>query len=278
MSGNALEYLVQHLPEQPPKDMARRVYEEYPGELGSEVVIYKRVSVEIAPELKDTMDASDWEEFDRNTKRHWGAECRCTACGGEFIAGYSSEGIILHSDFDSFEPGWASSEERDAVLVEADSGFKTPCCHEDARLVRYAEADDIEHALMVTEPIIVGEYGGVITWMFRRWLLEDTFYMSAEPLEAHMIVGEECTKFIHYAAERWDDGPPILREQAEWTVAQGLDALHDITQTKYYSSEAYCENKFGSCVWPEFLDFAGTSAEKTGLEEWLDNGCGRKYA
>lgn len=268
-----LEYIIQNLPETPPEDIARHVFEEYPDELGNEAVIYKRVSAEITPEMKDIMYPEDWEEFDRNTKKHWGAECRCTACGETFIAGYDMNGIILKGDYDTLECGYASADERDANLIEADSIFQTPCCWANARLVRNCETDNIEHSLMVTSPIIVGSYGGVITWMFRRWLFKDTFYMTAEPLEAQIIVGKECVKFIHYASEYYDDGPPICREHAKWSVAQGMDAQFDITQTKYFSYEAIEGNKFGAVVWPTFTDFTGTSAEKTGLEAWLDAGC-----
>lgn len=270
---DAISYIIAHLPIGHDPQLLESVYEQWPEELGGEHIIYKRASIETGPDIKRTMTPEDWEELELNTKRHWGAECHCTACGREFEAGYFNDGIILRSNngADTFT-GWISADDETAEKFTSEIEFFAPCCGVSVKPLRMAETDDAEYQLMVNFPTVIGEYGGIVTWMFSRWIDGIYFDGDCRPLEATFVIDGKCVKFTRYDSEYTDDGPPLFREETSWHVAEGFDALYDISQLRYRSREAYCETKFGAATWDDYIDFTGTSAEKTGLEDWIQQG------
>ena len=270
---DAVNYIIDHLPIGHDTQLLESVYEQWPEELGGEHIIYKRASIETGPDIKRTMTPDDWEELEFNTKRHWGAECYCTACGREFEAGYFSDGIILrgNDDFDTFI-GWISEDDENAVKFSSESEFFAPCCGVSVKPLKYSERDEAEYQLMVNFPTVIGEYGGIVTWMFSRWIDGIYFEGDCRPLEATFVVDGKCVKLTRYSSEFTDDGPPLFREETSWHIAEGLDAIYDISQARYRSREAYCETKFGAATWDDYVDFTGTSAEKTGVEDWILQG------
>lgn len=263
----AVDYLIDNLPGGDDPELSAAVYNQWPEELGGELVIYKRVSVEVTPEMKRTMTPADWEEFEEGTKRHWGAECHCTCCGETFVTGWFDNGIILREDG---EAGWVPEDEGEIVNVGDE--ILTPCCKCEAKVMHQDASDYYECQLLVSFPTVLGRYGGIVTWMFSRWYHGGYFDSECAALEALFVVDGKLIKLIHYAGEHYDDGPPLLRERTGWHVAEGMDAEFDICQIQYTSAEAFCETKFGAAVWDSYVDFTGTSAEKTGLEQWIEDG------
>ena len=86
------EEITNALPLQPRRGMVDWAMEHFKySDLGGEFLIFQRISIEIEPELLQTMTRADFERHEKETLHRWAAECRCTACGQEFITGYENK-------------------------------------------------------------------------------------------------------------------------------------------------------------------------------------------
>ena len=129
------------LPEEAPKAVRDWVSLQLTDELGGELSIFRRESVELYPDEYFLGNPAE-------TKHVWGARCSCTACGEDFVAGFGSakqggmqiKGIrLLCGDDGQIWPGIPEQEDgvwdRSAAEIAEGDRFDCPMCGADVRLV-----------------------------------------------------------------------------------------------------------------------------------------------
>ena len=118
--------VAQKLPKQPCDDLKQSVLMDIYDNgdcLGQSLLLFHREAVTLMDEIQELMGPGDWARLARSKKNRWGARCTCTACGEDFIAGYSQGGIVLTDGPDGqtysgyAEPGLDSSVYFDGETV-----------------------------------------------------------------------------------------------------------------------------------------------------------------
>ncbi len=266
------------LPEEPRPGMVEDAfrYNHY-TDLGGEYLIYKRESIEVEPELHRTMTDEDFEEFRKNTEYRWGAICRCTACGEEFITGYENKygqtGIkIFQGEDGQLYPGYVSPDYDNYDVTYLNSGTQAFCPYCNAKVTVKAKSklgNGKKHQVLVTSVERVGNYAAIVTWLLQRQLNSYGFWDELKIIPRNAVVIVEKGKircFRHTDIHFFNDTPT-----SEWKPIKGYD---DPQFKKYYSYEAICHTKIGGFIWSKPADLTGTTGEKTGLQTYIEKeGC-----
>lgn len=265
------------LPEQPRPGMVEAVFKDrHYSDLGGEHLIYKRESIAVEPELYRTMTDKDFEEFRENTEYRWGAICRCTACGEEFITGYENKnglsGIkIFQGEDGQLYPGYVSPDYDNYDVMFLNSGTSAFCPYCNARVTVKAKSklgNGKKHQILTISVERAGDYAAIVTWLVKRELNPYGFWEDITVIPRNAVVIDEKGKmrcFRHTDIHFFNDTPI-----SEWKAIKGYD---DPQFKKYYSHEAICHTKINGVVWSDSADLTGTTGEKTGLQTYIEKGC-----
>ena len=111
---------------------------------GGNLIIYHRVPYEEIPDIHQIMTPEDWDRRDRNTRRCWGAECRCTFCGETWVSGWGTGGdvIAIQGEDGQIFTGVPEKDSTNAVRYEEGCMMLCPCCFAQGTLVRKAHIRD----------------------------------------------------------------------------------------------------------------------------------------
>lgn len=266
------------LPEQPRPGMVDDVLRQCKySELGGEFLIFRRVPITIEPELKRTMSMTDYEDYEKKTVKRWAAECRCTACSEEFIAGYENKngfvGIKMYQGEDGqLYPDYVPLEYDDYDCIWLNSGTSANCPYCGARAEVKAKSKLTRGRLYQTLAISIetaGEYAAVVTWLVRRELNKYGHWNTTYAIPRNAVVIDEKGRFhcfrhtdIHFL----NDTPT-----AEWKPLKGyIDPMFK----KYYNYSAINHTQICSFTWENSADLTGTTGEKTGLQTYVEKGGG----
>ena len=267
--------LIYHLPERPPKEMEAWA-ETFDDELGGNLLVFRRKSIEIAPPLKRTMGPEEREEYIRKTVRRWGAMCTCTCCGEEFEAGWVSnpkarmKGIRILIGEQGFFPGYVEPDEEMAVSAAEGETIRCPFCEREVKLMAAASLYSGRTWQMLLGNVdTIGEYTVIITWLYRRRLTSDGHLWSdIRPARAIAVTKRRgFARFDHVRA----NGFGGTCDLPNW-VASTVPA-DDPFLMLYYNCNATNSKQVGGRMWAKVPNLAGTTAEKTGLAEYVTK-CG----
>ena len=262
------------LPRQPSGDLQQDVLQEiYDGEsaLGEFLILFHRESVEVIEEpMRREMTPEDFERVERSRRRKWGARCTCSNCGEDFIAGYvpgkDCPGIVLVEGEDGVTyDGWAEADEEGTVVFRTGEITCCPRCWMLGRLTkRTALRRGRTHQVLQTEVVNVDNFTVLVYWMISRYQNE---------------LGSDMTTFRAHEALLIDKKGKLRRFRAVFNSAEATDFTwrscersRDPMQKTYYSYEACNERKVGGWVCGYGPDLAGSTGEKTALEEYIGAG------
>mgnify|MGYP003300635140 CR=1 FL=1 len=262
-----VENILSKLPLTPGKehlDHLMEVDDEAFDELYKDYCFYKRAEV-ITNENAFT-DAFGFVE--EPPKTGYGARCRCTACDGDFIAGYknsskgaSNSGIILiQGDDGTLYDGYACEDDKDALIYRDNDFLECPLCGETIFAKRVSEiADECElYALRSQEIINVEGYTAVMTWEWRRWFTPEGYSDNITvPISSVIIDDDGNIRCFYWYDEEWC-------EEVETEFFDGHQQLYDDTGS-------INELKIGGICDPIVPDMTGKTGEKTGLEDFIRN-------
>lgn len=276
---NKWKSLLVALPIQPCEALQTQVLSaiyDYNGEsaLGESLILFSRESVEIADPIKQVMTAEDWAQYASSRRRRWGARCTCSICNNDFTAGWASgkrhgqsvNGIRLTEGEDGLlYDGYVAPNETGTVEYMAGEPMICPNCFTIGTLTA---RNDLKHGrtyrMMQEETVVVDGYAAVMYWMVERKQYRD---------------GSDLTDFLpHYALVIDRDGrlhrcraeiPGGNLGKAQW---RALSSVLDPMQQPYYDYNAQFGRKIGGWTASFGPDLAGTTGEKTALDEYIGAG------
>ena len=111
----------------------------------------------------------------------------------------------------------------------------------------------------------VGKYAVIYSWLYRRTLFNDgSEQRDIRPATAYVVTEKG---YLHQYNHVKQTGYGGTSDLPQWERAKSLrgDPMLDL----YYSYDAACHKQVGGRVWEQVPSLAGSTAEKTGLEEYL---------
>lgn len=259
------------LPVQPCSDLQDDVVQgiyDGDGELGENLILYHRESVEVADQIMRTMTSVDWERRERSRHNRWGTRCTCTNCGEDFQAGYVKGGIVLAEGEDGQTyDGWVKADEAGTITVGDDEFVICPICWTSGKVTPRRELRrGRTYRVLQAEVINVGVYTTVMYWMVTRYQ-DDT--------------GLDSVKFVPHQALLIDREGKLRRFRAKLRSGQVTDVewkpctrTTDPMQQPYYSYEADYGRKIGGWVCAYGPELDGHTGEKTALDQYIGAGGG----
>lgn len=243
------------------------------SQLGGEYIIYRRESVEVGPEELCFESPEYTAERMKKTKRHWGGYCTCTSCGEDFITGWrDGHPVMIVGDDGMAYDGWTNGEDESCVVLCSGDTLDCPYCGIPCVMIR---ASDIRHGrkyqmLYTVLDNLCGNIA-IITYLASRWLTDTGFSpLDIAPRDAAVLLPggrlkcfSRSKKGMFGSYEKFED----------WRY---ISHPSDPMQRLYYNCDAWGGRQFGSVLIADspFIPegFEGTTAEKTGLCEYLASG------
>ncbi len=257
--------LMEKLPKVPRPGMVQQALIDCcDSDLGGELLIFARESYDPDAEI-------GWD-LHSPAHRQWGARCTCTACQEDFWAGWVKGGglSLTLSEDETVYPGVPPKNCSDTVIAwgEGDT-INCPLCGSALDVVhRKSLRSGRTHQLMLGSIEVVDGITVVMAWMLTRRVDEfGVWYVSCSPAAAvALLPGGKRIRYMHMARNGYGASYPL----PDWRKAS--DGRDDPFQIKYYSQEAECQRKYGAYIWRDVPDLTGTTAEKTGLAEYVKAG------
>ena len=197
------------LPTQPCDDLQEEVmmavYDE--DALGTGLLLYHRESIELSDPIAQTMDAEDWDKWQRSRKRRWGARCTCSACGEDFIAGYESDGedsgiVLLEGEDGMNYKGYAEKGEPEAIVYYEGETIICPHCWQSVEVTRRSKLKHGRtHQVMQAETLNVEGYLTVMYGLVSRYQ-DDTGLDTTHFLPHAALIVDKMGRLRRFRAVR----------------------------------------------------------------------------
>lgn len=236
---------------------------------GGHFLLFHRESVTITPEMKRTMSELDWEEYDKKTVHRWGAFCRCTACYGNFEAGYvtanhSKRGIRLFmgEDGQTYD-GYADEVDAwNTVEYMEDETMECPLCGCTVMVLsKKSLGNGRNYWIRAASLENVGKYTAIMYWTAIRSVDRSGAYEPViTPWRAAVIDEDGRVKKFDYKTEYVGR---VCRQR--WQPMSGGTDPFQSGNDRCYLSQKHID----WWVWPAVPDLTGKTGEKTGIDEYV---------
>lgn len=271
MNVDELERL---LPEEPSYELRKWTADNLSDDhLGGHFILFNRESMEYAPEILRTMRPEDWEDRKSRTRRCWGARCSCTACGEDFTAGWVSNperkesGIqmIIGDDGCVYDGLPCPSDDRIITYGEGERAL-CPICLTEGRVLRRSKMKNGRtYQIQICSVEIVKGIMVLLFWLASRRVTEWGWCEdSMRPRSAAALVDGHIVTFSHSRKNQFGE-----IQLDKWTRTW---RSQDPCQTFYYDYQSAMNKKVGCIAYLHIPDLAGTTGEKTGIREYLQQG------
>lgn len=254
-----IDYILANLPTVCPDRVTGYTYDNYLQELGGHMAIYKRVPYQEAPRLAMLMEYEDWQPG----RKGWAAEVSCTRCyetwntawiGGPLkeIAVCVGEDDITYPVLDLEDPDVAPM----LVNVSNNDGIICPECGEGVTLIHASRLGrGMTRRIAMCSVEVIGEYAALLYWLAYRHLDSDgCVYEEVTPWYAFVLDENGNLKCFHFKEDEWRRS--TNREDPFYKCYTSGDG-------------GYYNQKRGGYVCEMVPDLIGTTAEKTGLGEYV---------
>lgn len=264
------------LPDVPPAGMKEWLMKEfYNSELGGDYCIFNRTSTYV-DNVFEQREITTMESYKiGNAGRKHAAECYCTACQSEFVAGWwkkerpnQNYGIKMFVGDDGLNyAGYISEEEitsPDFFNYLENEAITCPYCGEKITLIHKSRLNQYgrTHQLLVTNLEVVDGYAVLMTWLAKRYLTATSSTVDILPREALVIDGKKLHQFSHASFGQFGE-----RRLSKWILKNYKG--YDLSFRKYYDYNSNNHRKVLAAVYPFLPDLTGTTGEKTGLYEYM---------
>lgn len=266
--------IIRLLPYEAPYQVKRKAFEN--GTLSTRFIIYKRESIEVGPTPGEIMFPDDYEQMRKETKRHWAAHCTCSSCGEDFYTGWHSHGdlsgpLMYVGDDGYCYSGWTEDIDDGNQRIELVSGDSANCpyCWDE---VMFVKSSELRHGRtyqrLITSIEFIEDLTAIVTWIAGLKIDGAGFEEKyIRPRDAAVLMGNGYLRC--FSRVRQGQFISCERDTGEWRrIKNGSDPM----QKMYYSYDSIGGKTFGSELILTYDSFEGTSAEKTGLDEYLCSG------
>ena len=256
------------LPVQPCDDLQHDVLSDIydSGSLGESLILYHRESVEVVEPLKRTMTPEDHVQRERSRKRRWGAQCTCSNCGEEFVAGYTKGGIVLTEGEDGqVYDGWVQDGEEGTITIHDGNDVCCPICWSSGTVTPRKELrSGRTNRILQAEVVRAEAYMAVMYWMVSRYQ-DSTGLDHVQFLPHQALAIDRNGKLRRFRAKRLGGEVRNIRwEPCRYTC--------DPMQQPYYSHDAEYGRQVGGWTCTYGPELTGTTGEKTAIDEYIRAG------
>lgn len=217
---------------------------------------------EVIPLDNNFTEAFGWN-FGEDMETAYGARCKCSHCGETFYSGYVNSNkyrdkkIVLAVGEDGcVYTGYIKPDEPEAVEFGEGDELNCPFCDGKVTCEACSEFPDEEVKAIRTQQIVnLDGYAAVITWQYEVYFERDEIQNSEWfPVRANVVDDNGRIKGFYFY-----DG---------WEQDKVVDGL----QETYEDCESINETKLGGWIDDELPELDGTTAEKTGLKDYIEKG------
>lgn len=266
-----IEEIMAALPTAAPEELVNEAVAENVEDLGGNLLIFSRASVERTSEWKAIMEPEDIERFNKSRKRMWAAECTCTVCGSEWLSGWVGGGeILLYEGEDGCTyPGICELGEEGTKFVGAGDDCLCPYCEATVRgIQRKSLQNGRTYQVMVATVGNVGRYTAVFYWLVSRRIGKTGVEAeSAVPVAAAVLDEDGGIKMF---TRSHSGGYGKIYPGSEW---RENERANDPDIWPYHSADSCKNKKKGAVLLPgKTPDQTGKTGEKTGLESYIRQG------
>lgn len=261
-----LQDVIHYLPTEPSVEM--RQWAESMVSVGDEYMLFQRERVLVAQD-------ADIDAIEPTYVSKWGALCTCTCCGETFETGWESNhhtrtrGIRINLQDNGWWPGYIEPGDEMAVAVREWEHINCPYCECDVRLLHTSTlGEGHTYQIMLLDVGSIGPYAVICAWLYRRTIYKNgRDATDFRPAYAYVVTEKgNLHRYTHVKSTSF--GTTYDRPQWERSSKVGEDPF----LTLYYSYGAINRSQCGGELYPCIPSLVGTTAEKTGLEEYLLNG------
>ncbi len=265
-----LQEVIYHLPTEPPAKMWH--WAETMVGFDTEYLIFRQETV-YAPkysgrgtQLEDLLSG----EIEMIPRR--GAVCTCTVCGESFETGWASnprakmKGITVSLQENGMWPGYCEPDDEFAYSLPEGETLNCPYCECAVQLVHKTSfGDSRTFQIMLGNVGTIGPYAVITTWLYRRVLFDDgRECRDIRPAKAYVVTERGNLQQYSHVKQSGYGGTYDLPQWERVRVA-GEDPFLGL----YYNYDACNHKQIGGLMWDVVPSLRGTTAEKTGLEEYL---------
>lgn len=240
--------------------------DKYRKDCGGDYLIYQRVC---AAE-NECDDFLGWPDADKEPSKGWISRCHCTRCGEKWYSGWFDGSVRIIAEYGETFPGVPGFENCEAVII--DEGEKTNCpfCETEVTALRRSSMNNGRtYQLMVCEATSIERETVLLYSMLKRRLTSDGYmHEEAEPIYA-VTLGPSFGLHLYARAKNQYYGR--VSPGGDWQAVSFRDPQF---APRYYDYESYNHNAKGAQIAKPRWNFAGETAEKTGLFEYLSAGGG----
>ena len=258
------------LPEQPRKGLMEWVMQTCLDNIGGDLTIFSRESY--SPE-----DWLDWTNDTWMAKRRWAAACDCTACGERWYSAWGNDIngrpciAMLQGDDGLTYEGWFDTAAPDGFTAGFTEGdyLECPRCGSSTQVIHASSLrNGRTYACQFGTVERIGTYGALLFWLVRRRVDRDgIFETEVWPRYALVLDAEgRLHAFGHTSVGQY--GESLLERWERRSEARDPEQVRFYSHGNGYGQTA--RNTVGAVWWEDVPDIEGTTAEKTGIAEYIE--------
>ena len=239
--------LLEALPEKP-DDKTVRFAQEL-EEINPPLIIYARESVPVEDFYLMTAFGSEG-----TGERHWGAECRCTACGEDFYTGWMDGkiAITMMEDGNTLE-GWTKGDDYETALFGEGQEMPCPRCGTQARVIKRRDIRGRTYRTRIAELTNVEDTTVIIYWFAARYLGKYGF-STVEFCPDQAVAISPSGKLVRLG---WNS---YWAKRAQFK---------DPEFVPFHGGGDYWNKYTGAYLFAAAGDMAGKTGEKTGIDSYF---------
>ncbi len=268
-----LQDIVRYLPTEPPRELWD--WAETMVDIGEDYLLFHRDTVYV-PDPKEAASPEDILCGPVRTVPRHGAVCTCTLCGETFETGWASnprarmKGIRISLQENGWWPGYVAPDDEYAINIPEGETLNCPYCECGVQLIHKASIENGRtFQIMLGNVGSIGPYAVIYTWLYRRVIYGATNLTDIRPARAYVVTEKGNLHQYNHVKQNSYGGTYDL---PCWERARTVG--DDPFLTLYYNYDAVNHKQVGGLMWDQVPSLDGTTAEKTGLEEYLLSGGG----
>lgn len=258
------------LPDKPRPGLLNWAIRECGEDLGPNYLTWKSVQVPVY----DT----EYYMTGRGPKHRRVACCTCLKCGSKMYTEYNGSTLEFWVDESGewwpldptgLTPQWDEENEAEngyMVEVADGEGLSCPMCYETLHTIQAKNLrGGRRKQILIVSIETVEQYAAVIYWLIRREIFEDINEYTVIPRDAYVL--DERGNIHRYTHTTGGGSFSAEKTLPKWKLST---SKRDTLDAVYHDWGSINNRKQGGAFWPNVPPLGATTAEKTGLESYVN--------